>query len=180
MLKLRSAVIALVMTAAAALGAAPAAQAAVSVPTVPTKVKAAPGNLTATILWTPPASAGGSAITSYRVSANGVTKVLGPTARRWTFTKLRGGVTYKLSVQARNAKGASINATVAVKVYPAIKRYTDCKAMNAVYLHGVGRSSSAVDRSKGVEVRTFYVSRALYDLNTGRDRDKDKIACEKL
>lgn len=165
---------------ATVVAAAPAAQAATTVATAPTAVKGAPGNLTATIFWAPPTSNGGSPITSYHLYANGVSKEVSPTTTRWTFTHLRAGYTYKLYVSARNAKGRSANATVLVKVYPAVKKYANCTDMNKVYPHGVGRSSTAVDQTPGLKVRNFYVSKALYDLNTGSDRDKDGIACEKL
>ena len=159
---------------------APAAQAAVTAPSTPTAVRGAPGNLTATILWAPPKSTGGSPITSYHLYSNGVSKEVSATTRRFTFTKLRAGFTYKLYVSARNAKGRSVETVVAVKVYPEVRKYANCTDMNRVYLHGAGRSSAVVDKTPGERVRTFYVSAALYDLNTGSDRDKDGIACEKL
>jgi hypothetical protein len=62
---------------------------------------------------------------------------------------------------------------------PKAKRYANCKALNKVYPHGVGRSATARDKTSGRRVTNFKVSKAVYDLNTGRDRDKDKIACEK-
>ena len=168
------------LVAAASVASAPAAQAAVTAPTAPTAVKGAPGNLTATIFWALPKSTGGAPITSYHLRVNTVAKEVSATTRRWTFTKLRAGLTYKLSVSARNAKGRSAEVSVLVKVYPAITRYANCPAMNKIYPHGVGRSSTAVDRTPGVRVRNFYVGKALYGLNTGSDRDKDGIACEKL
>jgi hypothetical protein len=53
------------------------------------------------------------------------------------------------------------------------------KALNKVYPHGVGRTSASRDKTKGVRVRNFKVSKTVYSLNTRLDRDKDKIACEK-
>ena len=73
-----------------------------------------------TIFWAPPASTGGTPITSYYLCANGISKEVSASTRRWTFTKLRAGWTYKLYVSARNAEGRSVNATVLVKVHPAI------------------------------------------------------------
>jgi Excalibur calcium-binding domain len=59
------------------------------------------------------------------------------------------------------------------------KRFPNCKALNAVYPHGVGRVG-ARDRSKsGEPVTNFKRSNKLYDENRARDRDGDKVACEK-
>jgi hypothetical protein len=60
-------------------------------------------------------------------------------------------------------------------------KYKNCAAMNAKYPHGVGKPG-ARDKVSGSTrpVTTFYRNLALYMANTGRDRDKDGIACEKL
>ena len=60
----------------------------------------------------------------------------------------------------------------------AATRYATCKALNARYPHGVGLPG-ARDRTSGAPVTTFTRNRAVYLANIGRDRDKDKIACEK-
>ena len=57
-------------------------------------------------------------------------------------------------------------------------RYANCKALNARYPHGVGLPG-ARDRTSGTPVTNFTRNRAVYLANTARDRDKDKIACEK-
>ena len=62
---------------------------------------------------------------------------------------------------------------------PSPKKYVNCKALNKDYPHGVGRTAAARDKTSGVRVTNFKVYKAVYDLNTARDRDKDKIACEK-
>jgi Excalibur calcium-binding domain len=67
----------------------------------------------------------------------------------------------------------------AASAAPKPKRYANCKALNKDYPHGVGRTAAARDKTTGVRVTRFKVSKAVYDLNTARDRDKDKIACEK-
>ncbi len=67
----------------------------------------------------------------------------------------------------------------AASAAPTPKRYANCTALNKVYPHGVGRTAAARDKTSGVRVTNFKVSKAVYDLNTARDRDKDKIACEK-
>jgi len=62
---------------------------------------------------------------------------------------------------------------------PKPKVYANCKALNKIYPHGVGRTAAARDKTSGKRVTNFQVSKAVYDLNTAKDRDKDKIACEK-
>jgi Excalibur calcium-binding domain len=57
-------------------------------------------------------------------------------------------------------------------------QYRNCTALNKRYPHGVGRVG-ARDKTSGVPVTTFKRSNRLYELNKGRDRDKDRIACEK-
>ena len=62
----------------------------------------------------------------------------------------------------------------------AVRVFANCSALNKVYPHGVGRKG-ARDHVSGASspVRNFYVSTAIYNANTGRDRDRDGIACEK-
>ena len=62
---------------------------------------------------------------------------------------------------------------------PKAKKYANCKALNKVYPHGVGRTAAARDKTSGKRVTTFKANKAVYDLNKTRDRDKDRIACEK-
>lgn len=59
-------------------------------------------------------------------------------------------------------------------------REVDAVAMNQKYPHGVGRLG-AVDhvRPGNVPVTNFYVSTAIYNLNTARDGDHDGVACER-
>jgi excalibur calcium-binding domain-containing protein len=57
-------------------------------------------------------------------------------------------------------------------------QYRNCTALNRRYPHGVGRVG-ARDKTSGVPVTTFKRSNRLYELNKARDRDKDRIACEK-
>ena len=70
-------------------------------------------------------------------------------------------------------------SATSVKPKPvAAKTFKNCAQMNAVYPHGVGRPG-AKDETSGKPVTTFKVDAAIYAANTGRDRDKDGIACEK-
>jgi len=75
--------------------------------------------------------------------------------------------------------GGMLVGTSALPV-SAAKNYANCTKLNAVYRHGVGKSS-AVDHvsSGGKKVTNFYRSNALYNANSGKDRDHDGIACEK-
>jgi pyruvate/2-oxoglutarate dehydrogenase complex dihydrolipoamide acyltransferase (E2) component len=69
-------------------------------------------------------------------------------------------------------------AVTRVAPLPAPRAYPNCTALHKVYPHGVGLPGAA-DHTSGTPVRTFTRDAATYRLNTGRDRDKDKIACEK-
>ncbi len=106
-----------------AVGDGPAASASVTMPAiapgVPTGVAThMTGTGTGTLTWSPPASDGGSAVTGYRVTRNGTDSTgAGPTSalvaaatRSSTFTNLRPGVSYTVSVQAVNAVGAGLSA----------------------------------------------------------------------
>ncbi len=72
---------------------------------------------------------------------------------------------------------ASVQVTATV---PAL--YKNCTALNKRYPHGVGRVT-ARDKTSGTPVTTFRRSNSLYTTamryNSGLDRDKDRIACEK-
>jgi hypothetical protein len=59
--------------------------------------------------------------------------------------------------------------------------YTNCTVLNKHYRHGVGLPN-AHDHVSGSTrpVTTFYRSKALYNANKSKDRDRDGIACEKL
>jgi hypothetical protein len=60
--------------------------------------------------------------------------------------------------------------------------YKNCTQLNKRYPHGLGRAG-ARDRTSGTPVTTFTRSTKLYKVamsfNSGLDRDKDGIACEK-
>jgi hypothetical protein len=59
------------------------------------------------------------------------------------------------------------------------RRYSNCKALNRRYAHGVGRRG-ARDRTKsGDPVTNFLRNNLLYRQNRHLDRDKDYVACEK-
>src|SRR6476661_163080 len=56
--------------------------------------------------------------------------------------------------------------------------FANCTALNKVFHHGVGKPN-AHDHTSGTPVRNFKKSLAWYNKNSGSDRDKDGIACEK-
>lgn len=59
----------------------------------------------------------------------------------------------------------------------ATKKYKNCKELNKDYEGGVARTKSTKNKGGKTKYKP-YVSKALYDANKGKDRDKDNIACE--
>ena len=58
------------------------------------------------------------------------------------------------------------------------KVYKNCTALNKDYKGGVARAKGV--KNKGGKTKyTPHVSKALYDANKSKDRDKDSIACER-
>lgn len=100
------------------------AAAVATVPSAPTSAAATRDDATAsaTLTWQAPTATGGSAITGYRVSRDGTDSAgrgpwsgavsVGTTS--FQFTRLVPGTTYVLSVQAVNAVGRSVAASVPV------------------------------------------------------------------
>ena len=84
----------------------------------------------------------------------------------------------KLVLAAALVAGLSGAVGVAPADAVTARHYANCKALNARYPHGVGLPG-ARDRTSGTPVTTFTRNRAVYLANTARDRDRDKIACEK-
>jgi hypothetical protein len=75
--------------------------------------------------------------------------------------------------------GAGASKTLIVKSLVLVK-YANCAALTLVYPHGVARAATARDSGPApVDPSLFYVALPVYNLNTGLDRDKDGIACEK-
>jgi subtilisin family serine protease len=95
-----------------------------SAPGLATKVAASKNDKkrTGTLKWTAPVNNGGSGITGYRVTRNGksstgrgpVTVTVSAKTKSYTFTKLKKGSAYTLSVRAVNAAGTG--AVVAKKL----------------------------------------------------------------
>lgn len=57
------------------------------------------------------------------------------------------------------------------------KSYANCKALNKDYKGGIAKTSKVKNKGGKTKYKPF-VSKALYEANTARDRDKDLIACE--
>ena len=91
------------------------------VPGAPTAVVATPGNASATVSFTPPASNGGSPITGYAVTsspAGGVDANAGTTATTHTIGGLANGTAYTFSVTATNAIGTGPPSAASNSVTP--------------------------------------------------------------
>ncbi|MCK6259536.1 excalibur calcium-binding domain-containing protein [Fictibacillus sp. KIGAM418] len=59
-----------------------------------------------------------------------------------------------------------------------VKTYENCTALNKDYKGGVARSKNVKNKGGKTHYKP-YVSKALYDANKSKDRDKDHIACER-
>jgi Domain of unknown function DUF11/Fibronectin type III domain len=93
-----------------------------TVPGAPTNVLASPGDSSANVSWTAPASDGGSPITSYTVSTftGGVLVGTTPASGQSAFVfPLTNGVAYTFSVHANNAIGSGQESLQSAQVTPA-------------------------------------------------------------
>ncbi len=105
----------------AGVGPTSAASSAVAPRTVassPRSALASPRSRAAVVSWLPSTSTGGAAITSYRVTAapGGRTCTAGPAARACTVSGLTNRSTYRFSVSALNAAGASTPALTSLVI----------------------------------------------------------------
>jgi hypothetical protein len=95
---------------------------AASPPDAPTNVVATPGNERATVMWTAPASDGGSPITSYLVVASGGSSqtCLPATGElKCVVRRLANGTGYTFTVTAQNAAGSSPASAPSNPITPA-------------------------------------------------------------
>ena len=105
-------------------GVLPGTATPISVPGVPTGVSTTIGNQVVTVLWRPPATNGGGAITSYQVTASpgGQTctqPVASPEVDSCTVVGLTNGTGYTFAVAAVNAVGSSASSSSSSRVTPA-------------------------------------------------------------
>jgi CSLREA domain-containing protein len=93
---------------------------AATVPGAPTNVVAVAGNAQAAVSWTPPASNGGSSITSYTVTSNvgGFSQVVDGSQTSVVMTGLTNGTSYRFRVVATNVVGDSAPSTLSNAVTP--------------------------------------------------------------
>jgi hypothetical protein len=156
----------------------PAPVPATTRPSAPTRQHATAASGRATLFWAPPVRTGGARIDRYQIrrGTSSYVRNLAPTARRFTFTRLRNGSLYRLYVRAHNVKGFS--GWVAASARPPVppRHYASCASLHRVYPHGVGRPGA---RDRGSHVTTFTRSLATYRLNVRFDRDRDGISCER-
>jgi titin len=90
-----------------------------ALPGAPTSVTANPGNASAYINFNPPASDGGSTITSYTVASGGQTWSVDPNAGLpFQATGLTNGVSYTFTVTASNANGTGPASAASNSVTP--------------------------------------------------------------
>ncbi|MGC4961731.1 excalibur calcium-binding domain-containing protein [Gordonia sp. DT218] len=76
------------------------------------------------------------------------------------------------------AAATLVVAPLAVAAPAEASAYSNCKALNADYPHGVGKSG-AVDSTSGTPVTNFTVNDNLYSQESSHDGDNDGIACER-
>jgi hypothetical protein len=99
-------------------GFAPQAVALIVAPGAPTLTRLIPGNGSMRVVFSPPASTGGAAITGYTVSCigNGTTRAASGETSPITITGLTNGASYSCSVNAENGFGTSSASADAIKI----------------------------------------------------------------
>ncbi|USK71785.1 excalibur calcium-binding domain-containing protein [Peribacillus asahii] len=74
--------------------------------------------------------------------------------------------------------GFSTAAIDTVDAKEKVVSFKNCKEMNKVYKGGVAQSSKVTNKGGKTKYKP-HVSKAIYDKNKSKDRDKDGIACER-
>ena len=72
----------------------------------------------------------------------------------------------------------SISYGLANNAEAGAKEYKNCTELNKDYKGGIAKTSSVKNKG-GKTKHKPHVSKELYEVNKGKDRDKDGIACEK-
>jgi Ni/Co efflux regulator RcnB len=94
-----------------------------------------------------------------------------------TFFVLAAGASFA-GAAAQPAQLAAARPVASVQAQMA--SYPNCRSLNRVYPHGVGRFGARDHTRSGSDpVTNFRRSTRLYLQNRGLDRDKDRIAWEK-
>jgi hypothetical protein len=121
------------------------------IPGPPTGVTATPGNTTATIAWTAPASLGTGTLTGYTATATAASGTFTCTttgALTCVITGLTDGTTYSVTVVTVTTDGISPPSSPAVNVEPAGLSLTVPTSLSWA-LTGTGVDQSAVDPNAG-------------------------------
>ncbi len=87
-------------------------------PGVPTIVSATPGNVSASLVWTPPADNGGSAVTGYLITPSSGPTVTVGNVTTYTVVGLSNGTGYAFIIAAINAVGTGSNSAPSGSVTP--------------------------------------------------------------
>jgi hypothetical protein len=115
--------------------------ASLTVPGAPQSLAATPGNGSAPFTFSPPASNGGMAITSYTVTCNPGALTVSGAGSPLTLSSLANGTTYTCSVTATNALGTG-PASSTVVVTPQAFSLTGAVSR---HLHGVTNRDMTID-----------------------------------
>jgi hypothetical protein len=116
-------------------------------PGAPTGVTATPGNGSANVSWTAPASDGGSAITGYTVtpftgSAAQSPVTVNPPATSTTVTGLTNGTSYTFTVSATNAVGTGPPSAASNAVTPSAATIGPVTVDKTIFTDGSGTMTS--------------------------------------
>jgi alpha-tubulin suppressor-like RCC1 family protein len=147
-------------------------------PDAPTAVTATAGNAQATVVWTPPASNGGSAIIAYTVAAVAdpaktcTVNTGSPLPTTCTVMGLANGTAYTFTVKAKNALGDSVASAASTAVTPATQPGAPT-AVTATAGDSQARVTWVAPASNGGSAITAYTVTAVADpaktctVNTG-------------
>ncbi len=143
---------------------------AVTVPGAPTGVVASAGNASATVAWTAPANNGGSAISSYTVTAftggaaAGIAVTVAGSSTGAVVSGLTNGTAYTFSVHATNAIGNGPESAQSLPVTPAVPAATVPGAPTGVVANAGNASASVAwiaPANNGGSAITSYTVTAL-------------------
>ena len=120
----------------------------ITVPGAPTENSVTAGDASATIVWTPPASNGGSPITGYVITPSTGSPVTVGNVTKYTVTGLTNGTPYTFTVAAINAAGTGPPSATLAAVTPtaavATKASTAAKTSGTLATTGADLEKTAV------------------------------------